>query len=208
MAKKKEEERVNPFDMPVEDTGFLAMKDLLSGIAPPEKLAPVEVKESRSREWDKSHAPKCYRGVPGEIKQEIKEIAGDLGVSADEVARVFIEYAIDSLAKGRLSLKGVPSQKRIKMTLYPVSGAGWSVREWDPRPPEKKGRHRREEKLWKSTAMYRIPQELHDRVKEIAGEVYPVGEVVSVFLKHGIEGYKSGVLVLTPQVRRSSLDWK
>jgi hypothetical protein len=162
----------------------------------------------RKREWEKSHKPKHYRGVPADIRQQVKEIAESLNVPADEVARAFIEYSLTCLKRGTLVLSGMPSQRRMRMTLY-ASGAGWAENGWKPEPPQKRSVQKKDDAaLWREIAHYRIPDELHEQIKQAADDVYPIGEVAAVLLKNGIESYRNGSLVFMPQPKTpANLGW-
>lgn len=94
------------------------------------------------------------------------------------------------------------------MTLYPFTGAGWAENGWTPQPPKRSSRKREDTRMWQEIAHYRLPDELHEQVKRLAKDVYPVGELVAVLLKHGLESYNMGVLVLIPQPKTSAnLGW-
>ncbi len=199
-------ERRNPLEPPDESL-VTTWRQVVESIAPPERLEPREPTR-RKRDWEKAHPPRCYRGVPAEVRQEICEIARDLSVPADEVARAFMEYGLQCVKNGTLTLTGRASQTRVKMTLYPFTGAGWAENGWQPKPPPRK-RKGGSAARWREVALYRIPDTVHRQVKLLAGELYPVGEVAAVLLKHGIESYARGVLVLLPQPRTpAGLDWR
>jgi hypothetical protein len=182
-------------------------RQVLAQIAAPGRLDESPPK-TRRREWEKNHKPKHYRGVPAEVRDQVKQIARDLCVPADEVARAFIEYSLFCLQRGSLTLSGIPSQRRVRMTLYPFSGAGWAENGWTPRAPRKNVRKQSSQQLWREEAYYRLPDDLHEQVKRVAGGAYPVGEVVAIFLKHGLESYNAGILTLIPQPKMAAnLGW-
>lgn len=209
---KKDVPRRNPLETPPDDEQSSMWRTVLSQISDPERIEEAKKPQSkeRKRKWEKLNKPKHYRGVPAEIREQIKEVAEELEVTADEVARAFIEYSLMSLKRGTLVLDGVPSQRRARMTLY-AFGAGWAENGWTPTPPKRSGRKKEQKEqvaLWREIAHYRIPDELHEQIKQIAGMVYPIGEVVAVLLKHGIESYQNGTLVLMPQPKLpASLGW-
>lgn len=205
-------ERRNVLATPPGEEQSAMWKQLLSQIADPERIEPPKAK-GRKREWEKENRPKHYRGVPKEVRQQVKEIAEDLSVTADEVARAFLEYGLQCLENGTLRLEGYPSQRRARMTLYPFTGAGWAENAWNPQPARRirktDKRSERRDALWREDVCYRIPDGLHARIKHLAGEAFPLGELVSILLKHGIESYNAGVLVLLPQPKiPSNLGWK
>lgn len=206
---KKEAPRRNPLEKPPDDEQSSLWQTVLSQIGDPERLEEGEKKpKKRNREWEKSNRSRCYRGVPENVRQQVKEIAEALNVPADEVARALIEYSLICLKRGTLVLSGKPSWRRVKMTLY-AHGAGWAENGWTPQPPKRSGRKKDEPPaLWREAVYYRIPDDLHEQVKQIAGMTYPVGEVVAALLKHGIESYQRGTLVLMPQPKQpANLGW-
>ncbi len=181
-----------------------AWRQMLGQIAPPEALETPTPPAQRGRGWDKAHPPKHYRGVPAEIRRAVVDIAQENNVPADEVARAFLEYGLQCLQQKRLALNVQPKAQR--MTLYPVTGTGWaeSGDGWTPKTKRTSANGRRKSSTWQEIAHYRIPDELHSQVKNLAGGVLPIGEVVTVLLKNGIEAYRSGVLVLIPSPRRQA----
>jgi len=205
MSKKAERRNVLT---PPDETQSAMWRQVLSQIADPERLEERPPKE-RKREWEKHHKPKHYRGVPAEVRIRVKEVAEELGVPVDEVARAFIEYSLMCAQRGSLTLSGMPSQRRVRMTLYPFTGAGWAENGWTPQPPRRtKKQSGQQPALWREAAYYRLPDELHEQVKSLAKDIYPVGELVAVLLKHGLENYNAGVLVLIPQPKTgASLGW-
>jgi hypothetical protein len=205
MTRKKE--RRNVLTPPNQEQVEL-WRQVLSQIAAPDRLDESPPK-TRRREWEKHHKPKHYRGVPEEVREQIKQIARELCVPADEVARAFIEYSLLCLQRGSLVLSGFPSQRRVRMTLYPFSGAGWAENGWTPQAPRKNVRKQSSsQQHWRESAYYRLPDDLHQQIRRVAGDAYPVGEVVGVFLKHGLESYNAGILTLIPQPKMAaSLRW-
>lgn len=196
----KKPERRNVLETPPTEESLTMWRQFLSQFADPEKLDEKESeKKERSRDWEKTHRPKYYRGIPGETRQEVKEIAQELGVSADEVARAFLEHGLRCVEKGELAIVPVSPRAR-RMTLFPFNGASWAADAWTPQHAKQNIRNRKKEAvLWREAAAYRIPDELHKQVKQLANEIVPVGEVVLILLKHGISSYQSGTLALIPQ---------
>lgn len=206
----KKAQRRNVLETPPNEEQSSMWRQMLSQIADPEQLSERERPAERKREWEAKHRPKHYRGVPAAIRQEVKQIAEDLTVTVDEVARAFLEYGLHCIQRGTLKIEGTPSFKRQRMTLYPFEGAAWAENGWTPQPPKRNRRagEKGGSAQWQEIAHYRLPDELHLQIKRLAGDNYPVGEVVTVLLKHGIESYKQGVLVLMPKPKTASfLDW-
>lgn len=195
--------RRNPFDLHRDkvESETSSNADFLSYL-------PVADRKKKSRDWEKEHKPKHYRSVPLELREAVRDIAESLSVLVDDVARAFIEYSLNCMSKGTLTLAGKPKTRR--MTLYPFEGAGWAVNGWTPKPPEpvSKRKTNGEKKAWQADVCYRIPDELHQRVKEMASERYPVGEVVTILLQNALQDYQAGILQLNPQPKvQTSLGW-
>ncbi len=196
--------RRNPFDLHRDrvESETPASSDFMSYL-------PVAESKKKSRDWEKDHKPKHYRSVPRELREAVRDVAGSLSVLVDDVARAFIEYSLACVNKGTLTLAGKPKTQR--MTLYPFEGAGWAVNGWVPKPPEPASKRKAngdEKKVWQADVCYRIPDELHQRVKEIASERYPIGEVVTVLLQNALQDYQAGILLLNPQPKaQTSLKW-
>ena len=105
------------------------------------------------------------------------------------------------------------------MTIYPLpSGwgklAGWSeADEWSPTPkkiPVKRKSSTRVKKGWQQLAHYRLSGEAHAAIKQLAEKNnVPLGEIVILLLKHGLESYKSGRLKFTPHLKvgKNTLAW-
>ncbi|HQF63382.1 MAG TPA: hypothetical protein PLT26_12855 [Anaerolineaceae bacterium] len=171
-------------------------------------LPSPEQKKKRQRTWEKQNKPKHYRGVPADIRNAVKEIALDLNVTVDDVARAFFEYSLGCISLGTLRLDAHINRKpkAQKMTLFPFTGAGWAIKGWNPTPPAAPASPRNQGKkttkaAWEEMVHYRIPDGLHEQIKSTAGMHFPVGEVAAVLLKHGVEAYRAGILVFTPQPR-------
>jgi len=75
----------------------------------------------RDRGWESEQRGKgvvvTYRGIPAELQARVKEIAKEHGVPIGELARRFLEYALDAYDAGDLELSPVEVVK--KSTLYP-----------------------------------------------------------------------------------------
>lgn len=157
-------------------------------------------KKKRNRDWEKTNRSYHYRGVPKQIRDEVVDVAAMLGVPVYEVARAFVEYSLMCVERGTLVIKPIFPRSQ-KMTLYPFGGAVWAENGWTPHPQKiekRKTTKEKEEKSWQEEASYRFPAMLHEEIKRLAGNALPIGEVLTVLLKHAIESYKSGVLVLNP----------
>jgi len=80
-------------------------------------------KSARSREWERAQrtgemVQVSYRRIPLELRDRITKIAmKELIVPTDEVARAFLEYALEAYENGQLSLDPKPAVGR--QTLFP-----------------------------------------------------------------------------------------
>ena len=174
----------------------------------------VAEKKQRKRAWEKENRTMLFRGLPPVLREAIKEIAGNLQVRADDVARAFLEFGLLCYQRGELQLKPVLSNQRL--TLFPKSGSswggkpqpGWMEKVWDCQPPVKpqKGKNSRQAagKPWNNQTSYRgIPAEVQMAIRQLHEQCHvPLGEVATYLLGHSLEAYQSGRLVLNPQPRQ------
>ena len=86
---------------------------------PKASIPPPESTTGRDRSWDREHnfLVATYRGIPAELHRQIKEIADKKGVPVGEVARAFLEYALEAYQDGDLELSANPVLG--KRTLFP-----------------------------------------------------------------------------------------
>lgn len=172
-------------------------------------------KKPRNRTWEKTHRAKTFRSVPEEVSARVVVIADQLGVTADEVARAFLEYGLYCMERETLTIQ--PKIKGTRMTLYPLDSGwtkqhGWVEDGWNPTPKavntEKRNRKSRKEeepRLWTRWVAYRLPEELVKRLKEKADQhSVPVGELVGLLLKHSANRYEQGVLRLIPYPKQDA----
>jgi len=77
--------------------------------------------DGRDRSWEAEQRERglvvTYRGIPQELHERVKEIAKALHVNTGDVARRFLEYAIEAYEEGSLQLDAVVIST--KRTLYP-----------------------------------------------------------------------------------------
>ena len=184
-------------------------------------LMGVAKPKERSRQWEREHRGHAYRGVPEEIREQVVALAEGEDLTVDEVAQAFMEYGFACIDKGKLTPP--PSRPKARhMTIYPLpSGwgerAGWSEKdEWSPIPrlipPRKNSRTRKkssaaeiEQSSWKNVISYRLSNASHEAIKELAQQSkVPLGEIVTLFLKHGLEMYKAGRFEFNPQPKQSA----
>lgn len=75
----------------------------------------------RKRDWEAQQRERgvvaTYRGIPPELQERIKAIAGEHQVNIGDVARRFLEYALAAYDAGDLELQGKVIEQR--KSLYP-----------------------------------------------------------------------------------------
>jgi hypothetical protein len=92
-------------------------------ITPPSAYIPPPESKSRDRSWEREQRQAAgfvtvtYRRIPEELRAEIKEIASENLVTVDEIARFFLEYALESYKAGELTIQPKPAPG--KYTLFP-----------------------------------------------------------------------------------------
>lgn len=94
----------------------------LIGGEPAASLPGPEPKGRRNRQWEEeqrrgAYCQVSYRAMPVEVRDQVRAVAAELYVSADQVARAFLEYAAAAYARGDLVLE--PVLDAGKLTLYP-----------------------------------------------------------------------------------------
>jgi hypothetical protein len=153
---------------------------------------PVAQERNRSRDWERQHRGVTYRGVQRELLVQLQEVASELNVVTDDVARAFLEYGLSAYRDGKLIL--IPRPWGIRMTLYPKAGLQAAQRT--------KG-HRSKNKArapWESRATFRsLPCELKEGVGQAADDLcVPIGEIAVAFFHYALEAYQDGLLTLNP----------
>ncbi|MBC7251739.1 MAG: hypothetical protein H5T62_15865 [Anaerolineae bacterium] len=97
-----------------------SLREQINSDEPLEVLTRRPSKAKRNREWERRQREErglvAYRGIPRELQEELKQIAQDLGVTVGEIARVFLEYALEKCKSGELVLGVKPVAS--KYTLY------------------------------------------------------------------------------------------
>ncbi len=156
----------------------------------------------RNRKWEKEHRPYRYVNVSVELREQVLALAKHLGVTADEVARAFVEYGVECVNEEKLHLRAQPNPHGRKMTLFPKERAkSWQQTNDAPReiPTRKKKRMSKAKKVYPAIS-YRFPAKVHNDICSLAMNLdVPLGDVVSFLLQHGLDAYRSGKLSLQPQ---------
>ena len=175
----------------------------------PLDMIPSKSQPKRGREWEKDHRSYSYRGVPRDLQLAVADVAMDLQVTVDEVARYFLLQALTDYQNG--DLRVAPQLKAAKWTLFPVNG--WGQAQWVDAGPNrptarhgKRSRKTNEPKAWETFAHYRVAPEEHEALRQVATAVnVPIGEVVTFFLGWGLHEYRAGRLELIPQPKATRM---
>ena len=184
--------RRNPFDSTEAASTIAAPPSIYDSLR-------VAVPRKRNRRWEKEHLIQkvVYRGVDPKLALQVKTIAGDLLVPEGEVARALLEHAVRAYAEGDLNLAPCPNPLRLRMTLFPSSD---SSRNRDK--PKKATKQKSSPPLWRVITTWRgFPIDLKNEIAALASEDglhVPVGELVTAFLRCGLDAYESGFLKLEP----------
>jgi len=157
----------------------------------------VAAPRKRNRQWEKQQQSRkvVYRGIDPKLALKVKTIADDLQVPAGEVAYAVLEYALRSYERGDYDLHPRPNPERMRMTLFPQSGASHLMDK-----PQRSSRHKRPETLWRVITTWRgFPPELKQELAALAsddGLHVPIGELITALLRFGLKAYETGLLVL------------
>lgn len=163
---------------------------------------PTVEKRPRDRTWEQANPAITFRGVPPELHKAVKEIAQNLHVNVDDVARAFLEYSFRCYELGRLPIEPVLHQK---LTLFPEGGrAGWyEVEPSTGSPPVKsKKPSSKQSKTWQFRVSYRLPPEFRQVLVRLRQQKsVPTGELVTTLLDHALQAYRQGQLALVPTTK-------
>lgn len=159
----------------------------------------VALPRKRSRQWEKEHlgCKVVYRGVDPKLALQIKTLAAELLVPEGEVARSILEYAMRAYEEGDLDLRPRPNPYRMRMTLYPSS----QISRGHPMKSKSKTRTLLEPSWRAITSWRNFSPELKRTISALASEEglnVPVGELVSAFLRYGLQAHEVGLLKLEP----------
>ena len=156
----------------------------------------------RNRKWEKEHRPYRYVNVSVELREQVMALAKHLEVTADEVARAFVEYGVECVNEEKLYLRAQPNPHGRKMTLFPkerVKGCH-EVNDVPKEIPVRKKKQMSKAKKVYPAVSYRFPTKVHNDICGLAMNLdVPLGEVVSFLLQNGLNAYRSGKLSLKPQ---------
>lgn len=175
---------------------------------PIDMIPAVKPKRGRNRNWDKAHPAKRFRKVDPGLIEAIGSIAEDLNVPNSEVAQAFLEFGFDCYQKGLIDL--VPNLEESRRTLYPQGMDG--KRAWKYTPGEvNKGkvepiRKKKKDNLevskrdWEIGATWRLGDQIGTDLHNLAGDLHvPIGEVINVLGKFGLDKYSGGELTFEAQ---------
>lgn len=61
----------------------------------------------RRRRWEEEQRAQMvtYRGIPPELREGLKRVAAELGITVSEVARLFLEYGLEAYQTGALEIE-------------------------------------------------------------------------------------------------------
>jgi hypothetical protein len=156
---------------------------------------PPAIPYRRSRRWEKEHLGHkvIYRGVDPTLALRVRSIAGELCVPTGEVARAFLEYALRSTERGDLDLLPRPDPQRMRNTLFPQKKSS---------RPRSKGQRHKPAALWRVVTTWRnFSPDLKRELAALAsaeGLNIPIGELITVLLKFGLQAYAHRLLALEP----------
>jgi hypothetical protein len=156
----------------------------------------------RNRRWEKEHRSYRYINVPPEVRAKVLDLAADLLVTADELARALIEYSAECADSGALRPCARPNPLGRKMTLFPKEEEKrWRASDRAARQiPARREKPGAGKKKMPDAVTYRLTEPVHNQICDHAMELdVPLGEVVSLFLRHGLDAYQQGKLELDPQ---------
>ena len=178
----------------------------------------------RNRDYEKSHAKFSYRLTDGTIPGQILGIAQSHSISADNVARAFVQAGLHASQQGKIDWSGIrPVQGR--MTLFPTGQETWVVHDepvtWAQEIPQPQKRRRKTEaeRAQERKARdllrvhYRWPPEINEALEQLTRQVMGYqpgehlarkdgrkGEVLTILLRFGIQAYQAGRIDLTPKL--------
>ncbi|RPI64502.1 MAG: hypothetical protein EHM48_00695 [Planctomycetaceae bacterium] len=92
-----------------------------TGNEPAAFLPPPPSRAKRNRNWEASQrsgdfVQVSYRHLPRDLRDAVTDIAQTRCVTSDEVARAFLEFALQAYQDGRLTL--MPKLKTGRLTLF------------------------------------------------------------------------------------------
>ncbi len=149
-------------------------------------------KKPRDRTWEKGHRGITIRGIPLDLRQEIKDIADHLNASSDDAARAFLEYALECYKRGELQIEPTLDRGRRSLVIR------WEERKNNPVPPN--GKKQQKGAAWKQMTHYRLPAELIEDIKMICKKQVVVrGDLATYLLSYSLAAYKRGTLVLAAE---------
>jgi hypothetical protein len=208
-----------PGAAPIDEKAFKGVAPVVPPAPSPQSVVEqlrVAAEKKRDRTWEQQalNRPMLFRRVPPDLREAVKEIAGDLQVRVDDVARAFLEFGLQCYYRGEIYIQ--PTLQEGRLTLFPKGSiqpgknllSGWVEQIQNQQPPARPTRKRRQananpEKPWKWQVSYRgIPVEIQSQLRALHQEkAVPLGEIATLLLAYSLDAYQRGRLVLHPQPR-------
>jgi hypothetical protein len=175
-----------------------------SSIQPLDFIPLAEPRKKRERKWEKDHQIEIatYRGIPPEMHQALIRLSDHLGVPVDEVARALIEFSLQQIQTGLLTIHAQPKSQR--MTLFPTAqnassapSQNWLKEAFPSRKHDHKYKKGDLSKSWEARVTYRLPPTLKQEIKRIANtHTVAIGELVHFLFLHALRAFEAGELKL------------
>lgn len=201
-------------------------RDLLSEI--PNARVTVVSAARRNRSYERRHRTFTYRLTDKEISDMVGAVAESLFVSVSDVARAFVEVAIDAARQGKIPFEEVPIIKR-HLTLYPTGTETWELREeagWPKELPVRRKKRKlsevekrqRQKQLNEYRVSYRWPATVDEQLTRLVENLFGVpttrsegrkGWLLTILLRYSLNAYQTGRLTLDPQpsIVKQRLKW-
>jgi len=186
----------------------------------PLDLIPKVEKKKRNRDFEHRNRTYTYRLSDKELGGKVANVARLLHVVVDEVARAFVEAALEEVNKGNIPFNAVPPNQS-RLTLYPTGEETWKIQEqsgWSkdiPKSTRKRGKpltetekRNREKERNQTVVTYRWPADVNQKIVLVTEKIFGKaltrsegrkGWVLTILLRAGLNAYETGKLPLRPQ---------
>lgn len=190
---------------------FVPVQETAIQSAPPSPISMIPMAESiheiRNRDWDKNHPARRFRKVDPQFIDAVRQIANQFSLPDSEIARALLEVGLDYYQQGKLKI--APNLEESHWTIYPHGQApGWKYTTNNvgnsSAPIKKKRKDKKEKRDWETGITYRFPEELLQEITSLRLSLHvPVGEVITVLGRTGLDVYNRGELNFDPQLKGS-----